>query len=127
MSVNKAILVGRLGQDPKLDGKRCTFGIATTETWKADDGSKQEATTWHNITVWGKLADLCAQYLSKGREVYVEGSIEKRQYKDKEGAEKWHYGVKAYKVVFLGSKADNTGADTEPAQGDDDDSDSLPF
>ena len=80
MSVNKVILVGNLGKDPEVrftGGGRavCKFPLATSETWNDAEGHKQERTEWHNVVVWGKQGENCGQYLSKGRQVYVEGSI----------------------------------------------------
>ena len=84
MSVNKVILVGNLGKDPEVrftGGGRavCKFPLATSETWNDAEGHKQERTEWHNIVVWGKQGENCGQYLSKGRQVYVEGAIRTRQ------------------------------------------------
>ncbi len=83
MSVNKVILVGNLGKDPEVRYTQtgsavANFSIATSEQWNDRDGKRQERTEWHNIVVWGKQAESCGQYLSKGRQVYVEGSIRTR-------------------------------------------------
>lgn len=87
MSVNKVILVGNLGKDPDVRYTQtgsavANFSIATSEQWNDRDGKRQERTEWHNIVVWGKQAESCGQYLSKGRQVYVEGSIRTRSYDD---------------------------------------------
>ena len=89
-SVNKVILVGNLGQDPESrftpQGTAVTnLSIATNESWKDQNGDIQERTEWHNIVVWGKQAESCGQYLAKGRQVYIEGSIRSRSYDDQEG------------------------------------------
>ena len=78
-SVNKAIIIGNLGRDPEVrytqGGQAMTrFTVATTDTWTDRDNGRQERTEWHNIVVWGKQAETCGQYLSKGRQVYIEGS-----------------------------------------------------
>jgi len=91
MSVNKVILVGSLGQDPKSgqaqNGKDYTnFSLATSKKWKNEAGEKQEKTSWHNISCWGSLAKVC-QYLDKGSKVYLEGELEYGTYKNKEGVE----------------------------------------
>ena len=84
MSVNKVIILGRLGQDPELKytpsgAGVCNFSLATTESWNdKNSGQKQERTEWHRVVVWGKLAELCNQYLSKGRQAYVEGKLQTR-------------------------------------------------
>ncbi len=129
MSVNIVHLLGRLGQDPELketkNGRQlCTFSLATTERWSDQNGQKQESTCWHNIVAWGKPGELMAQYLSKGREVFIIGRIDNRSYEDKDGVKKFRCEVVASSFSFVGSKADNTGGDNAPAQGDDDD---LPF
>lgn len=107
-SVNKVILIGNLGADPE---KRVTgtgqvvtnFNIATTERWNDKSGQKQERTEWHRIVVWGQQAENCAQYLSKGRPVYVEGGLRTRQWDDKEGIKRYTTEVVAQRVQFLGS------------------------
>ena len=131
MSVNKAILIGRLGKDPELKDTKggrqvCTFSLATSESWKDDNGQKQESTTWHNVVAWGKQGAVMAEYLQKGTEVYIEGRIDNRSYEDKDGVKKYRSEVVVQRFQFVGSKADNTGSDnaTAPPQGDDDD---LPF
>jgi len=88
--VNKAILVGNLGRDPELrqtpSGQSvCNFTLATSETWNDRNGERVERTEWHRIVAWGKTGELCAQYLSKGRTVYVEGRIQTREWEDKDG------------------------------------------
>jgi len=84
--VNKAIILGRLGQDPELkyipSGTAvCNFTLATSENWKDKEGNKQERTQWHRVVVWGKLGELCNQYLSKGKQAFIEGKIETRTWK----------------------------------------------
>ena len=107
MSVNKVILIGNLGRDPEVrftaGGKAVArFSVATSEVWTDAEGSRQERTEWHNVVVWGKQAESCGQYLQKGRQVYVEGSIRTRQYDDKEGNKKYITEVVAQRVQFLG-------------------------
>src|SRR4051794_16464687 len=110
MSVNKVILVDNLGREPEVrstpNGQTvCNFSIATTEKFSGRDGTKREDTQWHNIVVWGKLGDVCGQYLSKGRQVYVEGRLTTRQYEDKDGSGKrYRTEVVAQNVQFLGGK-----------------------
>lgn len=105
--VNKAIIVGNLGRDPEVkfmtDGKAvCKFSVATSEKWKDKDGQKQERTEWHNIVVWGPQAESCGQYLAKGRQVFIEGSIRNRAYDDKDGNKKYITEIVARDVRFLG-------------------------
>lgn len=113
--VNKVILVGNLGADPEV---RTTPGgqsvanmrVATTEHWSDKDGNRQERTEWHNVVVWGRSAEHCGQYLSKGRQVYVEGRLQSREYTDKDGNQRRVWDVVASSVVFLsdGSQSGST-------------------
>ena len=130
MSVNKAILIGRLGKDPDLSytpgGKAVTkFSLATTERWTGQDGQRQETTTWHNIVAWGKPAEIIKEYMSKGREIYLEGRIENRSYDDKEGVKKYISEVVVQNFQFIGSKGDKQEDTPEQpkTEGDED----LPF
>lgn len=112
MSVNKVIVLGRLGQDPELKytpGSMavCNFSLATSETWVDKSGQKQERTEWHRIVVWGKLAELCNQYLKKGRQAYLEGSLQTRSWDDKNGQKRYTTEIVAKTVQFIGS---TTGA-----------------
>lgn len=104
MSVNKVILVGRLGKDPEVravgDTSVTNFSLATSRKY-TKDGEKHEDTQWHNIDVWGKMGEVCAQYLSKGREVYVEGEIQYRKF-EKDGDTKYFTSIRASTVQFLG-------------------------
>jgi single-strand DNA-binding protein len=107
MSVNKVILVGNLGKDPEVRYTQtgsavANFSIATSEQWNDRDGKKQERTEWHNIVVWGKQAEHCGQYLSKGRQVYIEGSIRTRSYDDKSGNKRYVTEIIAQRIQFLG-------------------------
>ena len=112
--VNKAILIGNLGADPEVrftpGGQAvANFRIATSESWKDKEGNKQEKTEWHRIVVWGKLAELCGEYLKKGRQAYVEGRLQTREWTDKEGKKNYTTEVVANQVTFLGGR-DGAGA-----------------
>jgi single-strand DNA-binding protein len=104
--INKVILVGRLGADPELKtagtSQVARLSVATSESWMGKDGQKQERTEWHRVVVWGKLAELCARHLVKGRQVYVEGRLQTRQWED-QGQKKYSTEVVANTVQFLGS------------------------
>jgi single-strand DNA-binding protein len=107
MSVNKVILIGNLGKDPEVrytaNGRAVArFPIATSEVWNDSDGNRQERTEWHNIIVWGKQGETCGQYLSKGRQAYIEGSIRTRSYDDKNGQKRYVTEIIAQRVRFLG-------------------------
>ena len=107
-SVNKAILVGNLGSDPEVrylpSGQPvANFNIATTEKWSGKDGTPGEKTEWHRIVVFGKLAELCKEYLKKGRQVYIEGRLQTREWQNKEGQKQRTTEIIANAVQFLGS------------------------
>lgn len=119
--VNKVIIIGRLGADPEV--KTVTGGnnvarlsVATSENWTDREGQKQERTEWHRVVVWGKLADLCGKYLSKGRQVYVEGRLQTRSWEDQQGQKKYSTEIVANTVQFLGS---NQGAERQSQSNDD--------
>lgn len=123
MSVNKVILVGRLGQAPEVrytpsGAAVANFSVATNESWTDKSGQKQEKTEWHRVVVWGKLAELCKQYLAKGRQVYIEGKMQTRQWEDKkDGQTKYTTEVMANTVQFLGAGAGQSREDGAPAYG----------
>ena len=109
MSVNKVLLIGNLGKDPEVrftgTGRAVArFPIATSEVGNDNEGQRQERTEWHNVVVWGKQGETCGQYLQKGRQVYVEGSIRTRQYDDKDGNKRYITEVVAQRVQFLGGR-----------------------
>jgi single-strand DNA-binding protein len=113
-SVNKVILVGNLGRDPELrytqSGQAvANFTLATTERFSTRDGDRQERTEWHRIVTWGKTAELCAQYLSKGRSVYLEGRLQTREWEDKEGQKRRTTEITAQTVQFLGGRGGQGG------------------
>lgn len=106
--LNKALLIGNLGNEPELKYTQsgaavCEFSIATTKNWKDNTGTKQEHTEWHRIAVWGKRAETCGQYLSKGKQVYVEGEIKTQKWQDKDGKDRYTTSIQAYDVKFLSS------------------------
>ncbi|KAF5035304.1 Single-stranded DNA-binding protein [anaerobic digester metagenome] len=113
-SLNKVILIGRLGRDPEMrytpSGQPvANFSVATDESYTSKDGQKVEKTEWHRIVVWGKQAEFCGNYLSKGRLVYVEGKLETRKWTDKDGAEKYTTEIKADRVLGLDSRQSEGG------------------
>ncbi len=113
MSVNKVILLGRLGQDPELKhtpsgSAVCNFSLATSEYWADKNGQKQERTEWHRVVVWGKLAELCNQYLAKGRQAFVEGRLQTRSWDDQSGQKKYTTEIVATTVQFIGAQGQAT-------------------
>ena len=104
MSVNKVILIGRLGKDPELTYSQsgvpvCRFSLATNEKFKDQGGVFRERTEWHNIVCFAKLAEVCGQYLSKGREAYIEGPIRTRQWEDRDGNQRASFNIVAMEVA----------------------------
>jgi len=137
-TVNKVVLIGRLGKDPEVKsvagGTTLTsFSLATDETWTDGRGEKQSRTDWHNIVAWGKLGEICGQYLSKGKLVYIEGSIRYEQWEDKEsGQKRTATKIVAAKMTML-DKKDDGGSQQRPAAASasrdrwDEDEDEVPF
>lgn len=112
--VNKVILVGHLGADPDMrytpSGQGvCELRLATSESWNDKNGQRQERTEWHRVVVWGKRAEICSKYLAKGRQVYVEGRIQTRNYDDKDGNKRYITEVIANDVQFLGGGGGRDG------------------
>ena len=106
--INKVILVGRLGGDPEVKSvgqgsQVARFNIATSENWTDKNGQRQERTEWHRVVVWGKLAEICGKHLHKGRQVYIEGRLQTRQWDDQQGQKRYTTEVVGNTVQFLGS------------------------
>lgn len=122
-SLNKIMLIGHLGKDPEVrytaDGTPvATFSIATSENWTDKNGTRQERTEWHNIVAWRRLAELSKRFLTKGRQVYVEGRIQSRDWNDREGIRRRTTEVVVSQIVLLGSRsqaADAPAPIQEPA------------
>jgi single-strand DNA-binding protein len=133
-SVNKVILLGNLGRDP--DTRFTTGGdavtnlsIATSEQWKDKGGNKQEKTEWHRVVLFGRTAEVAAEYCKKGKQVYIEGRLQTRKYTDKDGAEKYSTEIVGDRMQLLGSSvvaADPDDSPAKPAKRDDGD-DPIPF
>lgn len=107
--LNKAMIIGRLGRDPEVRYTQggqavANFSIATDERWTDKSGEKNERTEWHKIVAWGRQAELAGEYLKKGRQVYVEGRLQTREYEDKEGIRRWSTEVVAQELQFLDSR-----------------------
>ena len=113
--VNKVILVGRLGKDPELKYTSsgtpfCRFSMATDDSWNdKTSGERQERTEWHNVVVWDRLAEICNQYLTKGKLVYIEGSLQTREWDDQDGNKRRTTEVRARDMVMLSSSGDGAG------------------
>jgi len=119
--VNKVILIGNLGRDPEIryttSGQAvANFTMATSEVRTNKDGNKVESTEWHRVVAWGRLAEICGEYLSKGKTVYIEGSLRTRSWEDKDGKKRWTTEVVARTMQILspsGDRADSTSATGE--------------
>jgi single-strand DNA-binding protein len=122
-SVNRVILIGNLGRDPELRYTQggsavANFTLATNERWRDKDGNNQERTEWHRIVVWGRTAENCAQYLQKGRSVYVEGRLQTREWEDKDGNKRNTTEINALNVQFLGGRGGPGGGGDDPGPSD---------
>jgi single-strand DNA-binding protein len=122
MSVNKAILVGRLGRDPETrftsGGQAvCNFTMATDQTYKDRNGERQKRTEWHRIVLWGKLAELAQKYLKKGSLVFIEGRLQTRQWDDREGQKRNTTEIVATEMRFLGGRGDGGSLAGDAAEG----------
>ena len=140
--INKVILVGRLGADPEMKktstGQTVTrLNLATSENWINREGERQEKTEWHRVVIWGKLAETCAQHLSKGRQIYIEGRLQTRSWETEKGDKRFSTEVVANQVLFLGSagasgtavrdKEKSKNQDYQPESNFDTKAEDLPF
>ncbi|MYE07202.1 MAG: single-stranded DNA-binding protein [Oligoflexia bacterium] len=110
--VNRVTLVGNLGADPEVRKTASQqtvtqFNLATSESWMNKEGERQEKTEWHRIVVWGKLAETCAKYLTKGRQVYIEGRLQTRSWETEQGQKRFTTEIVAGQVLFLGKSPQN--------------------
>ena len=117
-ALNKVMLIGNLGANPEVrytqGGKAvANFSIATNEKWTGKDGVAQEKTEWHKIVVWDKLAEICGKYLTKGKQVYIEGKLQTREW-EKDGVRHWSTEIVASQMVMLGSNGEERPAADEP-------------
>ncbi len=124
MDLNRAMIIGNVTRDPELrtttTGQNvCTFGIATNQTWTDAQGQKQQRAEYHNIVAWGKLAEICGQYLAKGRKVYVEGRLQTREWESQDGQKRQRTEIVADNMILLdrkeGAGVRPVGAPSAPA------------
>jgi single-strand DNA-binding protein len=111
-SLNKVMLIGNLTRDPEMrytpqGAAVCTFGVATNRSWTLESGEKKEDVEFHNVVAWNKLAEICAQFLKKGRKVYVEGRLSTRSWQGQDGSQKQRTEVVINDMVILDKKTDN--------------------
>ena len=112
--LNKVMIIGNLGKDPEMVSNVCKFSVATSKKWTGNNGNQQEHTEWHRVVCFGKLGELCAKYLQKGRKVYVEGELKTATY-EKNGEKRYSTEVVASQVTFLGGAGDGGGGYDKPA------------
>jgi single-strand DNA-binding protein len=113
-SLNKAMIIGRLGQDPEVRYTQsntavATLNVATNERFKDRNGELQERTEWHRVVAWGRTAEICQEYLKKGSQVYIEGPIQTREWEDKEGQKRYTTEIKALTLTMLDSRSGSGG------------------
>jgi single-strand DNA-binding protein len=134
-SLNKVMLIGNLGGDPELRYTSsgvavANFNIATSMKWTDPDGNAQEKTEWHTIVAWRKLAEICGEYLKKGRRVYIEGRLQTRSWDDKNGVKHWKTEIIADDMIMLDGRAETAGEPLSPTaeeQGPAEKEEDLPF
>jgi len=135
MALNRALLIGNLGADPELSytpsgTAKATMRIATHEVWTGKDGERNERTEWHRVVAWGRLAEICGQYLAKGRQVFIEGRLQTRSWEDRDGNKRWTTEIVASGMQMLGSPRDfrDESAQLEPGPAETAESeDEIPF
>ena len=117
-SLNRATIIGNLTRDPEVrqtpsNQSVCTFSVATNRNWTGQDGTKQEATEFHNVVAWGKLAEICGQYLNKGRKVYIEGRLQTRDWEGQDGVRRYRTEIVTENMIIL----DRAGGGTSASSG----------
>ena len=120
-SLNKAMIIGRLGQDPDVRYTQsntavANLSVATSERYKDNMGEWKENTEWHRVVAWGRLAEICQEYLKKGSQVYIEGPIQTRKWEDKEGQTRYTTEIKALTMTMLDSKGSGGGSQDVPSK-----------
>ncbi len=119
-SLNRATIIGNMTRDPETkqttNGQTvCSFSVATNRTWKGADGQKQEASEFHNVVAWGKLAEICDQYLNKGRKVYIEGRLQTRDWDGQDGVKRYRTEIVADNMIILDKAGAPTGGGASAA------------
>ncbi|UCG13280.1 MAG: single-stranded DNA-binding protein [Deltaproteobacteria bacterium] len=136
-SLNRVLLIGNLGADPELSytpsgTAKATMRLATHEVWTNKEGEKGERTEWHRVIAWGRLAEICGEYLAKGRQIFIEGRLQTRSWEDRDGNKRWTTEIVASGMQMLGSQRDvptgpavssSGGLGAEPPEPEDD----IPF
>mgnify|MGYP000860960091 FL=1 len=120
-SLNKVMLIGNVGRDPEVrylpaGDAVANLPLATTDKWKDKDGNQQERTEWHRISFFGRQAEIAGEYLKKGRQIYVEGSLTTRKWTDKDGNERYTTEIRADRMQMLGGRGQNSDGESAPVQ-----------
>ncbi|MDP3997665.1 MAG: single-stranded DNA-binding protein [Candidatus Andersenbacteria bacterium] len=115
MDLNKAMIIGRLTRDPETRTTPqgitvANFSVATNRVWKDNQGNQRDATEYHNIVAWRRLGEICAQYLAKGRQVYIEGHLQTRSWEGQDGKKNYRTEIVADNMIMLGNRSDNAGS-----------------
>ncbi|NOY52140.1 MAG: single-stranded DNA-binding protein [Deltaproteobacteria bacterium] len=131
-SLNRVQLIGRLGKNPEVrytsnGSSVANFTMATNESWIGKDGQKNERTEWHNIVAWGKLGEICGEYLTKGKQIYIEGRLTTRSWEDRDGKKRYTTEVKADNMIMLGGPGASPGASHTSPENDSTIEDDIPF
>jgi single-strand DNA-binding protein len=118
-SLNRATVLGNLTRDPELrqtpNGQSvCSFGVATNRAWNGSDGKRQEQTEFHNVVAWGKLAEICGQYLTKGKKVYIEGRLQTRDWEGQDGVRRYRTEIVAENMIMLDRSGAPAGQSSAP-------------
>jgi single-strand DNA-binding protein len=118
MSINKVILIGNLGGDPEVRYASsgvavCNFTMATTRTYKDKQGERKDETEWHRVVAFGRTAEVCGEYLKKGRQVYIEGRLQTRKWQDKDGNDRWTTEVVTESMQMLGNRGGDSGGGSQ--------------
>jgi single-strand DNA-binding protein len=126
--LNKVMIIGNVGRDPEMrympSGRPVTsFSVATTRSWTSSEGEQREETEWFNVVAWGKLAEVCKQLLSKGRQVYVEGRLQTRSWEDSEGKKRYRTELVAREMIVLGDRR----VGSEASESTDESGEEFPF
>lgn len=130
--LNKVMIIGNIGREPEKRytpaGKAvATFSVATSRQWNSSDGEKHTATEWFNIVAWGTLAEICADHLLKGQQVYIEGRLQTRKWEDKEGNKHNSFEIVANEMMILGERKDHEQAHISASDEDNSEMDEYPF
>lgn len=120
-SLNKVMLIGNVGRDPEVrylpaGDAVANLPLATTDKWKDKDGNQQERTEWHRISFFGRQAEIASEYLKKGSQIYVEGSLTTRKWTDKDGNERYTTEIRADRMQMLGGRGQNSDGESAPAK-----------